>query len=412
MTENIIVLEVDSGGAKKYVVKEGNRRIGALKLIHGIIRSGDMEMPDNIATEIKQKPKTWKNDNKSVPCAIYPSSDSKTVDRVVALTHGKGDKAGRDPWGAVARARHNRDMLEGNEPAIDLLEEYLKVGRNLSEHQKELWAGAYPLTVLEEAMKKWAPRLGATTSRDLADQYPKSVLHRKGLEQALYDIGCETLGFQELRDPKEDVADSRYAIPAPPPTSSKGANSTSKPNAGAKTASGSNASGKTQAANNAKTKAVSITDPESVLRKLKSFKPVGKHRDKIVTLLDEMKRLNIRKTPHAFCFVLRSTFELSAKAYCADHSKLGGPSPTKKGGEDKRLADLLREITKHLTQDNADKAMVKQLHGAMTELGKHEGILSVTSFNQLVHNTSFSTNASDICSMFGNVFPLLEAMNS
>jgi len=55
--------------------------------------------------------------------------------------------------------------------------------------------------------------------------------------------------------------------------------------------------------------------------------------------------------------------------------------------------------------------MVKTLHGAMTEIGKSDGILSVTSMNQLVHNPSFSVLSGDICTLFGNIYPLLEAMN-
>jgi hypothetical protein len=51
------------------------------------------------------------------------------------------------------------------------------------------------------------------------------------------------------------------------------------------------------------------------------------------------------------------------------------------------------------------------LHGAMTEIAKTEGILSVTSMNQLVHNTTFSVTTGDVCTTFGNIYPLLEAMN-
>jgi hypothetical protein len=74
--------------------------------------------------------------------------------------------------------------------------------------------------------------------------------------------------------------------------------------------------------------------------------------------------------------------------------------------------DLLRDITKHLTNNNADKEKVKLLHGAMTELGRSEGLLSVTSLNQLIHNPRFSVAPFDIAVLFGNVFPLLEAMSS
>lgn len=128
-------------------------------------------------------------------------------------------------------------------------------------------------------------------------------------------------------------------------------------------------------------------------------------------LLKEIKRLKIADHPHAFCFLLRCLFELSAKAYCADHSSSGGPEIINKKGYDKSLADLLREIVKHITQNDTDKQKQKDLHGAITELGRKDGILSVTSMNQLVHNPSFSIQPGDICILFHNISPLLEEMN-
>ena len=56
--------------------------------------------------------------------------------------------------------------------------------------------------------------------------------------------------------------------------------------------------------------------------------------------------------------------------------------------------------------------MVKALHGAMTDLGKPTGILSVTSMNQLIHNPKFVIDGNSVSTVFANIFPLLEAMNS
>jgi hypothetical protein len=56
--------------------------------------------------------------------------------------------------------------------------------------------------------------------------------------------------------------------------------------------------------------------------------------------------------------------------------------------------------------------MQRVLHPAMVELGKHEGILSVTSMNQLIHHPHFSALPRDIAGVFGNVFPLLKEMNA
>jgi hypothetical protein len=145
---------------------------------------------------------------------------------------------------------------------------------------------------------------------------------------------------------------------------------------------------------------------------LRTFKVLGNGRDKIKTLLNEIKGLKHEEHPHAFCFLLRSLFELSAKAYCADHIKSGGPNPRKQDGTDKMLADILNDITKHMTTNGKDQQKVRMLHGAMTELGKKNGILSVTSLNQLIHNPSFSITPPDISMLFGNIFPLLREMNS
>ena len=105
-------------------------------------------------------------------------------------------------------------------------------------------------------------------------------------------------------------------------------------------------------------------------------------------------------------------FELSVKAYCSDHAASGGPSATKASGEERHLVDILRDITAHLTKNKSDKAKLKELHGAITELAKPEGILSVTSMNQLIHNPRFSVTTSDVAVVAANIFPLLEAMSS
>jgi hypothetical protein len=394
-------------------VKEGNRRVAALKLIHKALPLAAFTVPDNIVKQIAGITTTWRRANDTVPCTVYKEADADTVDRIVRLAHGKGEKAGRDQWNAVARARHNRDGNSANEPALDLLEAYLEHGKNVTSHQRARWAGAFPLSVLGEAMKRIAPRLGVPSAPALAAKYP-NVKHRDSLEAIIHAIGLEQLGFDGIRRKDGDFAES-YGVPA-----------AAKP---AKTGGAGGTTGATHAQTKSKTqpeattsqsqqtqkkaqKALATGDPRAVRQLMKDFVPRGKGREKVTALRDEIVLLDLGKTPLAFCFVLRSMFEISAKAYCADHAKSGGPSATKSGGEERHLVDILRDITKHATANNTDKAKQKVLHGAMAELGKSQGILSVTSMNQLVHNPRFSVAASDVAVTFGNVFPLLEEMNA
>ncbi len=398
-TENIIIQK----DGKKYVVKEGNRRIAALKIalnyVTGII------IPAVSRSKIDQLSKSWIRENSKVPCAIYPSSESKIVERIVSLTHAKGEKAGRDSWNAVARARYGRDQKGIQEPGLDVLEKYLKDGKNLIPEQAERWAGDYPLTVLNEAIQKIAPHLDFASAKELALKYPKE--RKSVIDQLLYDVGIEHLSFNDIRNKTSFL--SRYGIEI---TDTAGTTSQSAEQA----AETSQASGKSTSSSAAKTisakaLAVASTDPKSVYQKLKHFKPKGKNREKLVTILNEARRLKIDKHAHAFCFLLRCMFEISAKAYCIDHKSAGGPTAKKNDGNDKDLKQLLRDITKHMTNDMQDKAMLKELHGAITELAKSDGILSVTSMNQLIHNPTFSVAPPDISILFGNIFPLLEEMN-
>jgi hypothetical protein len=399
-TESVIVLRTGPGRSM-LIVKEGNRRVAALKLLLKQLSGDGVDIPESIASALKAVTSGWREENTEVPCTIFDATEAAKVDRIVRLAHGKGEKAGRDQWNAVARARHNREVNRASEPALDLLEKYLEHGKNVTDHQKSRWAATFPLTILAEAMKRLAPRLGLSSSPAIAQAYP-SIKHRQPIESVIHAIGLERLGFDRIRDKDDDFA-VEYGLPAVKKPKTKTAKKTAtKPTSKATSA----------AKSKAVQRAVATGDPRAVKRLLIDFQPVGKKREKLVALLEEAIQLDFRRTPMAFCFVVRSMFEISAKAYCSDHSSTGGPSITKSSGQDRALVDLLRDITKHLTNNNADKEKVKLLHGAMTELGRSEGLLSVTSLNQLIHNPRFSVAPFDIAVLFGNVFPLLEAMSS
>lgn len=395
-TENIIVLNVRNS----LLVREGNRRVASLKLIHGLVES--VELPEHIQSRIEGLPEQWKQTNRSVPCAVYRSKDADFVDKLVSRIHAKGEASGRDKWTSVARARYARDQNQKTEPGLDLLEKYLHAGKNLTAMQAERWAGDYPLTVLDEALKRLTSLLSYNSSEQITSLYPGK--HKRLLDNMLRDIGISNLGFKQLRT-TSPFWGAAYGINDP----NASTQTSSAKTGGAQTPATSSA---TTSTNKTKSRALASNDPKSVRRLLRQFAVRGTGREKVVTLLREMKTLKLEEHPHAFSFLLRSTIELSAKAYCADHRKQGGPNPKRSDGNDKPLADVLRDITRHITNNNQDKEKVKKLHGAMSELGKTNGILSVTSMNQLVHNQYFSVSPPDICTVFGNIFPLLEEMNS
>ncbi|RKS86883.1 hypothetical protein DES39_0086 [Orbus hercynius] len=434
-TENIIILEYTENSKKIYLVKEGNRRIASLKIILGLVDKTSLDIPQHILKRITNLSNNWLIDNTSVPCAIYPRSSAELVDKIVNLTHGKSQKAGRDDWETVAKARHNKKMNKAEEPGLDLLEKYLEYGSNITHTQKTKWAGKFHLSVLDEAMKKIFPRLGLSSSIALANKYP-NIVEKNAIDKMIYDIGLEKLSFPIIRG-KDDFA-LVYGLPPnipvangqpPSSTTPTGASNTStlsvanaqviKTNqqtgtAGTTSSSSVSTSSSSYILSTTVATASATNNQSSVRKNLRALKLVGQNRNKIVTIRSEMLNLKIKENPIAFCFLLRALFELSAKAYCDDLKKQGipnAPSYIKNDGSDRTLSDVLRDITTYLNKNNTDKQMVKLLHGAITELAKKDGVLSVTSMNQLVHNPSFTIAPGDIPIFFSNIYPLLEQMH-
>ena len=421
-TENIICQK----DGKDIIVKEGNRRIAAMKLILGLHNLDDFQIPESTKTKIKSLDTPWKTRNQSVPCSVYEANETDRVDRIVALTHGKGDKASRDPWTSVAKARHNRDINKAKEEGLNLLEKYIANGRNINAQQKERWAGDYNLTVLDATLPKLLYRFNYSNINALVSAYPK-VSEREKLEAILLSIGLGDLGFKQIRDEKNDFTVRFGFAPIPVPTSTQPGGNTSQQqntnNTGSTnpvgttptvttTASATGAGQPAAPTNGTATPTATTATPSSATNTqkhvntlLRQFTPTS-NRPKVVTLRDEMLKLKIKDNPIAFCFLLRSAFEISAKAYCDDKN-----IPTTANNKEKTLAQLLTLVTSDLTNGNSNTAMTRTLHGALAEITTPNRILSVTSMNQLVHSQTFSIQQSDICTLFSNIYPLLEAMN-
>lgn len=416
---------------QKFVVKEGNRRVAALKLVFGYVKRAQFDLPDDILEMIDDVTPAWKNANDQVPCTVYSESEGTIVDRVVSLIHGKKEKAGRSNWSSIAKARHNRDENGASEPALDMLEKYLKVGQNLTHAGRDRWAGSYPHSVLDEALKTLAPRLGLASAKLLAGAYPNIATHRAGVEDLVRDIGLGLIEFKKLRSKTSDFA-LAYGLPppvAPPspapfaPSPASGAKSSSssgsaKPAESAPSPSGSPVAGSpTAPAPQASpapspTPVAAINTGKAVMKTLEIFAPKGAANGKLVALIEEARSLQLSKHPHAFCFLLRCMFELSAKVYCDHHAgKAGAPTTLSKNGTDKTLLELLKGVANFMGAYDATKPAHKKLHGAITELSNPYSILSVKSLNQLMHSPDFSVSEQHIAVTFHNVYPLLEALS-
>jgi hypothetical protein len=69
-TESIIVLKTP-GGLAPLTVREGNRRIAALKLLHGLLPADKLSVPSEVLSQLQSVPQPWRQANETVPCTIF-----------------------------------------------------------------------------------------------------------------------------------------------------------------------------------------------------------------------------------------------------------------------------------------------------------------------------------------------------
>ena len=152
----------------KYIVKEGNRRISALKILHG----GNKELQKNRITEdlknyIRRFPHSIKRETTSVFCTIFEEEERSKLDDEIATRHLSGT-ASRLDWPPVRKAKKERQKNGKYNPALDLLERYLEEHSELTEQ----WEVRYPFTILEEFVKPLSSYLGYTDATALSMAYP------------------------------------------------------------------------------------------------------------------------------------------------------------------------------------------------------------------------------------------------
>lgn len=428
-SENIIVLK--QRGA--LVVKEGNRRVAALKLILGELKLEDGLMPQSVSKTIGSLGKDWIKENSTIPCSVYEESEIDEVKNIVSLIHGKNRKDSRFDWPSVARARHNKD--EGKiENGLDLLEKYLINGKNASEEQKQRWAGIFNLTVLDELIKLSYSYFGFSDKRSMVLGYP-NVEKIEELDDLIYKIGQQEIGFNEIRqqfDKKliasidktklvkvnefESQRATKTASRAVAPEANSQSQDTNTPSS-AETNITQIPSGK-KATRQASFKA--LEDPASVTQYFKAMRIVGNNREKAETIRREIIHLDIKVTPLAFTFLLRSFLEIMTKTYIQSRPEMS--IDLVNGGQDKPLINVLREISQivapsanNMTNGPAkDAAKVKNRdwHGVMQTLSNPTSVLSITSMNILIHNPLFSARAEVFSSQFHNLRPLIDELNT
>lgn len=408
--ENIIVIKNN----EKYIVKEGNRRVSVLKLIYGLVP--DFILDQFYLEKIKKLSKNWLDINSALPCIVYESNEIDKVNEQISLIHGKAEKASRDTWKAIAKARFSRNINKKEELGLDLFDKYLNNNFEISDAQKKKWSGVFPITILDEALPKISSFLKYPNIARLVEDYPKR--NTELVNSIIFDIGNGLLGFQGVRDVAFLKNDKYYQLTETNHDATEGVTETDIQIDTNTTAMGDGAVKPNSSHNNTekqenikrKPLAQSLLDQRSVRRALRNFKPHGKDNEKVVTIRDEMLQLDIAKNPLAFCFLLRSMIEISLKSYDSGNPGIINLVEKNNAKKDRPLKEIIKDAIVFF--EKADGSNLKKLYPAKMTLSNDDSVMSVTSLNQLIHNPKFSLSSVDICIGFHNIFPLIELLNS
>ncbi|UMY64854.1 MULTISPECIES: hypothetical protein [unclassified Flavobacterium] len=417
VTENIIVL--NDGG--KYIVKEGNRRVAACKLIHQLHILDDFDLDETTKAKIRGLSKEWLKANSTVPCSVFEISEIEQVKKIVSRIHGKKQETSREKWGSVATARLNREENGGSEPGLTLLEKYLMWGTNLTQDEKSKWGGDYGLSVLDLLINRVYVRLGYSSRNDIIDNYPK-INYRKEVEKMMHDIGHGHLTHRKIREtdfmtgygipdpnaPKEETVDNTSN------NNSQGgeSKSTNADDAQNSTASnnGSNPNSSTESSNNnaeqgqdTNTSSPGNSRNESSKYRIylipRSFN-VRILNPKVNTIRDEFYSLNIQKHTNAGAVLFRVLVELSVDSYIENKGLTDALTASSSGYDLRKKIGL---VTNHLESTKVADSKGTICKGIRAELKDKDGVFHVDTLHAYIHSNRLSPKYENLNIAWDNI---------
>jgi len=397
--EPLLVMSADDGN---YVVREGNRRLTALKMLL---------YPSSIPREFKKERKLIEEFSKTardlerlkrIPCSV---TDRPSSVRIMDRRHG-GEKGGAGvvAWGSLPNARFRRSNGE-LVPELDILDEIVASGK-LSEQAKEAYyVGDFTLTNFSRLVidqKDSRKRLGisiengkvryvgdketildalATIADEVATKkinvndiyYAEDGLRyldkKLGEGVSLYDpdrAPSEPDVVDDVDGPRSPVDELRDEQPGEPPES-------------------------TEKKKIKKARRTALISPDLVI-------PDFHNERKAEALFDELKRLDLDRssTKPGFKYVaslgFRTFVELSADAYADRHGIPTYTENSKGRRRDRQLMEIITDVCKDLKKRHAEDPTLEIDDEALDraiELNTHsnpDNILLTYELNKCVHS--------------------------
>ena len=374
------VITADKRG--RYIVKEGNRRVAALRLLKNPHLAGSDRLTSKYRTLAKDA--TVKIDG-DVPVVVFP--DEKSVNEWIVVKHsGELGGAGTVPWDAMEKARFN--MRAGNP------DQYASAYLFLDNAVAQDWitedeANNVNVSNLARVLKDTGVQevLNAADSPTsgiefrLAGEGPKKLAKRLAQDWRRDALTVERIyKSKDRRDYAETLKNELTLEPSGEPHGA-GARRGASPKTGA-------GSTRTRRSAAERRKLVpnsyQISIPDDLRR--------------TAHVLREMKTLDIHKFPNAAACLFRTFIETSVNLYIQKHSVAVHPREDKLGARTEKVIAHLRQAN-----PNAQHA-IKPVKAA---LSKDFSIFSIGTLHEYVHNPRWHPEPDDLLKHWDNYGPFL-----
>lgn len=405
----------------KKIVLEGNRRVAAMKILLRQIPYDSLKIRfgRDARAAIQGISNEWISKNEKVPCIVFSPDEEDSLRRIVRRTHGNDDKAGRRHWTSISKARESRDAQHNEEPELDLAESIIRDGNLHNEAESVKWMSDFKFSIFCEAIREIV-KIWDITLDELQKLYENKRLPDKKiylLDQLVAGVGHRELTFAKIRakgfyDEFSDVK----SLPIKPEVDSSDSESSQPPADLNKHDSGEKPVQDNNSDNAKRTQKVSdraktnnrVADIGSIRHcdgMLKSLDvSLFENKDKLKSIVKELKLLNRDDTPNAFALLLRTLIDIAFTEYCERHD-LAMPNT---------LIEKIKKVHEHIVANCGNKNEVKEmgrsLQGALTSLIDSSSSVCTANLNVISHRGNVVAHVNAIRTGLYNALPLLKAI--
>jgi hypothetical protein len=389
--DRLLVVKSESGNGK-YTVLEGNRRAAAMKILKNPAVLTGLDVRAALQKKLEKLAQNF--DPRTVellPC--YEVATRAEGNSWIEQRHtGEDEGRGIVRWSGVASSR-----FRGRAPALQALD-FVRQHGNLSEDQKKVIEGRFPITTLDRLLS--TPGVRSKIGFEIKDGKlltslpPAEAL--KPLRRIVLDLAEKTVNVTKLKlKPQQIDYISKLGLGDRPNLSKKMGTSRTVEGFSEQDFAGQSKP-KTKKAKTASKAPRTTAIPKACHLNITN--------PKIEEIYKELRALQLSKHPHAIAVLLRVFLETSVDDYLTK-AAIALTFPTPNGPKDKSLKKKVDETIAHMIANGADK---REFKGVTAALSNDNHPFSPELLHAYVHNRFFSPTERDLTTAWDNGQPLFE----